>query len=687
MTGELSNLTFTGNWFFDAGLIGFVRIFEDVFNLSFEDLDEEIGRNERLVYLARFPVAYFCHYVLSKYALHYGDNISDFNSACKSLIGEDLDSRIKKLSNESDDWKLFSAVWDYYVPRIFKEAWIASISKKMFPAKKKDKQSKKKKKFSGYPVFGPVLAGFMEKLEVYLDELNSSIKLKDSKRGYKIVDLGLPWFVHGLKNGSLIISWPDELINLLRDMYDFLSVLWEYIFDLDAGSKDRLIGFIENIDELTSLKKNFLEYISKYNSESNTQLKSLEEFLRLPLDSNIFKNFLFFNTAVGFYGQKIRFFKLVNFDLSEKYLSRLDKTVNKFMYSSDKFSNIPYTVFTTEPFKETYKRFFVHIICFDKAFQLFRGFGYYFFYSLDPKFTYDINKRFWVQSEHIEEKSSRSVLSRTWRELIVSLQEKEAEWVLENLYIIKYVKIDNQEVAGVEYFGLDKARARILRYRTMGDQYVFLDALNSFLRVSRDKTVWLLEEFTKNQPLSPLIILNMLYAINNRGNRDSLSLLGSSRVMKLIAIDSVLYSARRYNIFDSSFLEEESSGFLSLSERLEKTLNGLRLLRNLFTDLIEAHRIPRDALESYARVLLDSLLAMDKYLFINTLFRLLNRYCDLSEHNKFSELLEKYIIGSDVNWFYNAVLITSILLNYIIRGFSTGDYEELDGNEVADAAN
>ena len=79
----LKQLTFTGNWFIDAGILGFVNLMEEVYGWDLNSLQEKIKENEKSVYCGYFPIAYV-HYnnhqqnpFLNESSLPKFDNLSE----------------------------------------------------------------------------------------------------------------------------------------------------------------------------------------------------------------------------------------------------------------------------------------------------------------------------------------------------------------------------------------------------------------------------------------------------------------------------------------------------------------------------------------------------------------------------------------------------------------------------------
>ncbi len=53
-----NELRFTGNWFIDAGILGFVNLMEEVYGWDLEKLQKKINENPELVYYWYFPIAF-----------------------------------------------------------------------------------------------------------------------------------------------------------------------------------------------------------------------------------------------------------------------------------------------------------------------------------------------------------------------------------------------------------------------------------------------------------------------------------------------------------------------------------------------------------------------------------------------------------------------------------------------------
>ncbi len=57
-----NTLQFTGNWFIDAGILGFVNLMEEVYGWDLEELRKRIRENKELIYYGYFPFAYLFYH-------------------------------------------------------------------------------------------------------------------------------------------------------------------------------------------------------------------------------------------------------------------------------------------------------------------------------------------------------------------------------------------------------------------------------------------------------------------------------------------------------------------------------------------------------------------------------------------------------------------------------------------------
>src|SRR5690606_26391867 len=119
-----SDLEFTGNWFIDAGIMGFVRLMEDVYGFSIRELQELVEKHEKAVYYGLFPFAYI--YTELKRKSSSDPVSSDFIDKFKDeILGRDFES----------EKKIFDFTWNNYVTRATENLWVEDKIKKILPKK------------------------------------------------------------------------------------------------------------------------------------------------------------------------------------------------------------------------------------------------------------------------------------------------------------------------------------------------------------------------------------------------------------------------------------------------------------------------------------------------------------------------------------------------------------------------
>ncbi len=610
-------LKFTGNWFIDAGILGFVNLMEEIYGWDLGRLREELRRDSEVVYYGYFPFAYLYKWLKDR-------NISVSNSLKKRLI-EELEQTSFK-----NNYELFKHVWSKFVCRIFKSIWI------------KNKINKRTNE---------IYRGSNLKPEFNDSKYENLIRRQDSA----IKDL--------LESDTEI---RDEIKSLLNKRGELKKLEFEELEILLDSSEisSKLNNLLLPLKEVRKELKDYLDKLWELNVvESFKIAQEKSRFYRLPVDSGFYKNFLFYNYSAGNLEQCKSFYDAISFNLkSNRILSRIDKTVNKFLPSKKEFSNIYYAELSSKIFKEEIPWLFVYLLCFIYAFTNFRGIGYVIFYSNDIKLTYTINKRLKIHQEKVQDLSS--LLKVTWREIIDVLFEYKSYWSLENMYIIRYRRLDNQTQEDVEYIGIPKLQASII----IDD--VVRDALNKYIptpKVERGRKVWIwvLEEFIKNRLLLPHLI-NYLHEY--LGKRLNIKLENRT----LIYANSVDARLRELGKDNNLFSSEFFNGYRNVLFEIKEDAT------NMFLAAKNAYRIFNDPKEreKTASRLLSTIRKRNKYAFTNIL---LKSFIGKTEKQKEIRNLNKYlfekIISNDINWENYAFVI---VIGLIYGGVENGESEEFE---------
>ena len=584
-----SNLKFTGNWFIDAGILGFVNLMEEVYSWDLNTLQKKIKENEELVYYGYFPFAYIFDNLIFQ--------LSKIKTIHKNKIREELFKYKEKFLKEiipiqsSNELIIFNEIWKK-IDEVSKEIWVEKKLSEIDKEKQKIENLREERNFQD----------FKQKI----------LEVKDV-------------IIHNEKNiREILEKKPREKIS------------WHEL------ESDKFLNIKNKIEEL----RNKLYIWWKEKDERKI-------FFRLPISNNFFTNFLIFQESWNYAQQKEGLKDLIGFNITTQptFLGKLDKFVNKFLPSEEEFSNINYTEFSTKPFKNIYKYLFVYLLCFTHAFENFKNLGNVLFYSSDLEFTYLVNKQLKLKKKRAEDKKDPNIIFRiTWNEIVNSLVEYKSAWSLENMYIIRYRRLDNQAQEDVEYIGIPKLQASVLL-----DDYI-RNTLNVNIptpkKDQRGKRiyVWLLEEFIKGKSLYSLALQHTKLRLteNTRINYS---------IFYALLIDAVILEfkekeKRGETLFSENFFED------NYREILKKVKIEFRRL--YYYSISETKRLipDDDTRKRLSYLLLDSLYGNDKSRFLNILLKTLNLSKKII-NPEFLDLIFEKIINNDKIWQRYALFLTA----------------------------
>jgi len=159
---EAEPLEFTGNWFIDAGILGFVNLMEEVYGWDLEELQRRIREDEEAVFYWYFPIGYICHVVRE---------VKRKNRLEREKINDIINKipQAPKTTNKND---LFEKAWE----------WITN-NEKLFTETKKGKNTIKRlglswsgiyRVLTNFPLFQP-----KHELEKQKDIFMSLLGLKE----------------------------------------------------------------------------------------------------------------------------------------------------------------------------------------------------------------------------------------------------------------------------------------------------------------------------------------------------------------------------------------------------------------------------------------------------------------------------------------------------------------------------
>jgi len=570
ITNSKPSLQFTGNWFIDAGILGFVNLMEKIYGWDLNTLQKRIKENEELVYYGYFPFAYF------------------MNNLRIILNENDLKEVIQHIQKEKDNEKIFEEAWEF-IDKFSKNFW---IRKKLSDLDKLSKQRED-------------LKDDIESIKNLLKQLTS--KKKELKK-----------------------IFPNRRNLEIRSLSQFNVLLDEVKKNKLESNLDK--EFFSLIQKIERKEKELYSKLAKLWDNKNKNLS----FFRIPITERFFINFLIFQTGgdYTYSKQKEDLLNIIKFNLEKRgILKKFDRTVNKFLVSGEKMTNIFYTFpLNMKNIKEVYPYFYVYLLCFPLAFVRF-GKKYYLFYSPEIKFCYYINKRLKYYFEKIKEKGRGSFIKITYRAILDVLVEQKSIWSLENMYIVSYSGIsrDTQEPQNVEFIGIPKLQASVLLDDTIREN------LNRYLQIrgknfKGNRSIWLLEEFIKGKPLYPLALQHVKLRLSGDIKRINYS------IFYAILLDvtiSEFGKKEKETLFSKSFFQT------NYREILKKVKDEFRSVYHYSTNETKRLIPGGQTRERIAYLLLDSLYGNDKARFLNILLKSLNNSKDIINRGFLNMIFEK----------------------------------------------
>lgn len=620
MVKEISNeimsktdtLKFTGNWFLDAGIIGFVNLMEDVYGWDLDELQRLIDEGPEKVYFGYFPFAYLYRWFTDK-------------ERNKERIKDELD---KKSFQNSED--LFNFVWYTFICDLLEDRWVESTCKDLLT--KDPEQNSSKIRY----VNDPAILQSIDRMKENLRELDNkhSEELRDILNKKKKVKLNY-----------------DDMKNLIEsvDSYTNISEELKSIIDKFKEHQEKLYIFLKKDWENNVITKKKID-------------KTKDNFYRLPVYDQFYINFPLFNPSSGFERQRESFYYAISFNIAkEKILDRIDKTINKFLPSETEFPNINYAKFSTIPFKKQFEYLFVYLLCFTRAFEWY-GDKNTFFYSNDMRFTYEINKKLRLyKKRHINSKMSRDIFTVTWQQIIDSLVEYKSTWSLENMYIISYKKLDNQSQEDIEYIGIPKLQASIIIDDSIRQK------LNTRIQYSQKRSCWLIEEFIKGRSLYPLLLDHTILALND----GKVSYKKHNGTYGLIIDSKIIESQVKNNkkIFSPDYFDSYRFLVDEIKDEIRYTSFSVSLINEILNRVLNQASpvaIAKNEIKNrIARELLDAIKAKNKNEFLNVLLKNLNnpKGLNYSEFNKsINDWIFAKIINNDINFErYGLILVMNLI--------------------------
>jgi len=412
MVGE--DFRFTGNWFIDAGILGFVNLMEEVYGWDLEELQRRIWKEPEKVYYGYFPLAYF-------YKL----------SGCKNrnLIKKALQTIEQSREHGR---RLLEKIWWKFIIEAFKDKWLTLKLGKMHEKELLDEKGKLKPEYND------------DKYREFIRRREDALNRLEKCKGYI----------------QPILRKRKKLFE--RGKHRFTLEDLESLKNAISQCHEKSDDCLRLIEEALKIHKELREYLERLWMSVRVSCDvptDKSRFFRIPVDNSFYKNYLFFNYSRGILEQLEDTWSLIegNAEYSE-YLSKIDKTLSKFLPSDSEFSNILYTPLRVTPLLEQLPHLFIYLLNFPNAFTFVPSVGYIFFYGGHLEFTYYVNKKLKTFVEQASKSDNKNInlFKITWQAVIDILVKYKSKWTLENMYLIQYRGIKQQDLIGVEYIGISK---------------------------------------------------------------------------------------------------------------------------------------------------------------------------------------------------------------------------------------
>jgi hypothetical protein len=529
-----SKLKFTGNWFFDAGVLGFVNLMEEIYGWDLEELQKKIVNDPEKIYYGYFPFGYlFYHSRVRTTEKEIAEKKSELRKSKEKLV-----NLISKRKNLKFDEKL----------------------PELKSSEKKTKDGK-----------GGIIQ-LEETIKQYSDEISKAEKnLKDELEKFRqnINDKISDIIAKIELNKEVILSMgttkeKEKVINLLKE--DITSLIHE--FDLKLPKDHR----------------NFFIFNSK---KTKNNLYNSFIYLYFLLREDYFSLYDFVSSI----SEKKKKDRLT-------YEMYPDSTVNLFLYSPGEFSNIGYTNLPEATLIREQlnieQPLYLLLLSFGNSFQLV-GRENVMFYTNSLEGSYEINKKFALYKER--EGQNIDIFRVTWSAIIDALTEKKADFSLENMYLVEFGEIKNLKIKDVEYIGIPKLQASILLDDTIREKLNSWIQFKS-QKFGGKSHCWLLEEFIKSKPLYPIIlnhinlVLNQNEHVSFKRSSALYSLVVEAKILEFKAEHSTnnLFSSDYFDNYKAliSEIKNEAKSSLFYAGFINQILADENIRKNIGLELLGA---------------------------------------------------------------------------------------------------
>lgn len=624
-----SGLEFTGNWFIDAGILGFVNLMEEVYGWDLETLQNKINENDDLVYYGYFPFAYLFYY--SKIRKSDGEI---------RLIKNNINKEREKFTKKKKE--LFN---------IQKEKTIRENNIKKSKIKKVEDKIKK-------------IEGELTEIKKIIlqnkDDLNKKEdNFKKDKQNFlqivsreivDILDAPQSHFVSIRKKIESII--PEFELRLPQRNF-FLTnpkkgawFSFAYVFSVLKNDINRIKTLRVAKDEKTLNR--WLRFCSDHSHNTEMLVSSIEEDIlkgknRKEIMSILLKNC---NAQDCKDHEEVcaEVYKNIKKECGELviYEEFPDATINPFFYSPGEFSNIGYT--NPHSIAELKKIFlpklplYAAFFSFPHTFQFIGGRNLS-FYSNSLYYTYSIHKNVKIKVESTRSKSVRDFFKITIKSIIDELIEKQSLHSLEYLYVIEHLGVSNQRLLGVQYLKISKLNAILLLDDTIRENINKSLCCNESRKDKKRNTsdyVWIIEELLNEKPLIPYVIEHIERFVK-KGN----IFFSLSTSLYILMVDA---NKQKLGTNGKHFQQDFFKGYPNIIDGIKRDINYTSYAANALAQILK----DSENLKVYG--LLDAINGNNSSYYLNILYRIILESEDKINSNIVSMYIFKNIIQNVEGW-------------------------------------
>ena len=670
--GEGEELRFTGNWFIDAGILGFVNLMEEVYGWDMGELQRRIREEPEKVYYGYFPFAYMfrrsiisgiykqqreLRSLIKKAETKKQETINKLSDKEKKLKSEKSSKKTQKIQG---DIKRLQQQVNELDRLIYRLSGHISLLEEIQIKVKQEFKKRVEEILKDYMGFSDQYNNYLinsewvyhvvpkdmttelnEKLE---DTLDHAVKLKlltvgkktnNVERILKMLPDNERFVIHPNANerNFYLYNPPKEdeytiliyLMALLREDIDKIKLLLGIKYKRDSF-RERLAKFLglckQNNLSPTSLvheiesainigipKSKALNHIlKKYKVQASKE--ELREFL-----SDIYTNF---RDIINRRGQ------LITYEMFP------DSTINPFLFSPGEFPNVSYT--SLPGIKELKKLLpagfpaYILFLTFFESFFPVYGNGIM-FYVPELVSCYSINKRIRTKIELSKGNFQGRLLKIAWSAIIDELVETKSRFSLENMYLVE-ANVSKNKLNYVEYIGIPKLHASII----LDDE--IREAINTSLRLN-DSNTWLLGEFINQKPLYPLILKHIWNGIKEN------NFINWKASLYALAIDAKLRSESSTGLFGDSFFKRAPRAAIEVKDFYHEMTRATMALKRISPEIGEKNLI---------YPLLSALRRHNRNAFVNILLKALLQSKDKASVSAINSYLFRRVLTNDEFW-------------------------------------